>query len=417
MSKLIVEGGYRLFGDIHVQGSKNSALPILAATFLCSTKCVIHNCPRLSDIDAAINILEYLGCIVIRDGNDVEIDASSAYGSEIPDKLMREMRSSIVFLGAIVSKCGAAKISYPGGCELGPRPIDMHLLALGQLGLSIDECHGYLDCKVNGQLRGTEINLAFPSVGTTENIMVAAATAVGTTIIHNAAREPEITDLADFLKCCGAKIIGAGESSIIIEGVKRLHGAEFNVIPDRIVVATYMAAAAITGSEVTLKNILPIHIKPIFPVFNEAGCKLDIKNTELHITSPKRLYRIKQVRTLAYPGFPTDALAPVMAMASVADGTSIFIETIFQNRFKHVDELLRMGAKIKVEGRVSVIEGVPMLFGADVEATDLRGGAALVIAAMAASGSTTINNIFHIDRGYENFEQTLSEIGARIKRV
>ncbi len=406
-----------MYGDISVHGSKNSALPILAATLLCSSKSVLHNCPCLSDIDAAINILEYLGCVITREGNDIEIDARAASGYEIPDKLMREMRSSIVFLGAIASKCGVAKLSYPGGCELGPRPIDMHLQALGQLGLIIDDRYGCLDCKSEGQLKGSEINLPFPSVGATENVMIAASVAMGTTIIHNAAREPEITDLADFLIACGAKIYGAGESSIRIEGVKKLMGAEFRVIPDRIVAATYMAAAAITGSELTITDIVPSHIKPIIPAFMECGCKLNIEKDSLHIKAPEKLNRIKQIRTLAYPGFPTDALAPVMAMTSVADGTSIFIETIFQNRFKQVDELLRMGAKIKVEGRVAVVEGVPKLFGAEVEATDLRGGAAMIVAALSAQGETTINNIHHIDRGYESIEKTLSLAGAKINRV
>ena len=367
MSKIYIEGGRRLEGEIRVHGAKNSALPVLAATLLCRGVSVIHNCPPLLDVGASIRILEHLGCVCTREDSTVVVDSTSLTGFDIPDTLMREMRSSIVFLGAIAARCGAARLSFPGGCELGPRPIDLHLAALRQLGLSIEEDHGLLDCKVEKRLAGAVINLSIPSVGATENILLAAATAKGRTVVHNAAREPEICDLADFLCKAGACIRGAGTSSIEIDGVYDLHGVEHTVIPDR-------------------------------------------------ITAPARLRPVGTVRTMAYPGFPTDAQPPILAMSALADGSSVFVENIFENRFKYVDELARMGAKVKVEGRVAIVEGVQNLSGATVSATDLRGGAALVVAALAAKGVTEIDEIKHIDRGYADLENSLTQVGANIKR-
>jgi UDP-N-acetylglucosamine 1-carboxyvinyltransferase len=416
MSKLIIEGGRRLNGEISVHGAKNSALPILAATLLGTTESVLHNCPDLSDVDASIKILSHLGCKCKREGKSLVIDSRNVENYYIPDALMREMRSSIVFLGAIVARLGRARLSFPGGCELGPRPIDLHLKALKELGLVIEEDHGYLDCKVNGRLKGSKIILAFPSVGATENVMIAAATAEGTTIITNAAREPEISDLADFLNGCGAKISGAGEGIIKIEGVEKLTGTEHKVIADRITAASYMAAAAVTGGTLIVKDIVPAHLDPIIPIFEEAGCEILIKSNEIKIKAPNRLKRINSIRTMPYPGFPTDAQAPIMSMTTVADGTSFFTETIFESRYKHVGELLRLGANIKVEGKVAVVEGVKKLHGAKVEATDLRGAAALVIAGLAADGTTEMTGLFHLDRGYENIEENFTEIGANIKR-
>lgn len=416
MSKLTVEGGRPLYGELPVQGAKNSVLPVLASAILCKTPSVIHNCPQLLDVEASLGILSYLGCDVSRQKNTITINSSGVSRYDIPDHLMREMRSSIVFLGAICAKMGRAHISFPGGCELGPRPIDLHLAALRQLGLIIKEDHGWLDCYVEGRLKGSNIVLNFPSVGATENIMLAAATAKGSTVIVNAAREPEISDLADFLNKCGAKVSGAGESTICIEGVEELNGCEHTVIPDRIVAATLMAAAGVTGGSVTLRNVNPMHLSPVIPLFVETGCKVDVYTDTVTISRPGSLLPVKYVRTMPYPGFPTDAQAPLMAMVTIAQGTSMFTENIFENRYKHASELIRLGAKIKIEGKVAVIEGVKTLYGAPVEATDLRGGAALVVAALAAEGKTEIGGMRHIDRGYENIETALTTLGANIKR-
>lgn len=417
MAKLIIEGPNKLEGEVFVHGAKNSTLPLLAASLLCSTECVLHNCPQLSDVDTSVKILEYLGCRTSRSENDLTIDSSGVCNSDIPDTLMREMRSSIVFLGAIITRAGSAKLSFPGGCELGPRPIDLHLWALRKMGVEIDEDHGCLDCKAARRLNGANIGFSFPSVGATENVMIAASCAKGTTVITNAAREPEICDLADFLNKCGAKINGAGGSTIVIEGVEKLSGCEHQVIPDRIAATTFMAAAAATGSKLLISNINPVHLEPVIPTFEEAGCRLRILGTWLEITSPERLNRVKTIRTMPYPGFPTDAQAPVMAMTAVADGTSVFVENIFENRYKHVGELMRLGANIKVEGRVAVIEGVKQLSGAAVEAADLRGAAALVVAGLAAEGVTEIAGLKHLDRGYEAIENSLTALGAAVKRI
>lgn len=417
VSKLLIEGPSHLEGQIYVHGAKNSTLPLLAASLLCRTETVLHNCPVLSDVTTAIEILRRLGSRVTREGTDLVIDSSHVCHSDIPDGLMREMRSSIVFLGAIVARMGRADLSFPGGCELGPRPIDLHLAALRRMGLSIQEDHGCLKCEVDGVLRGSDIVFSFPSVGATENVMIAASTAKGTTTIRNAAREPEICDLADFLNACGARIQGAGESTIVIEGVPSLSGCEHRTIPDRIAAATFLTAAAATGSTLTVSGINPNHLQPMLPVFEEAGCALSVCGTEITLMPPYRLRPVKSVRTMPYPGFPTDAQAPVMAMTTLADGTSVFVENIFESRYKHAGELLRLGAKIKVEGRVAVVEGVEHLSAAPVEAPDLRGGAALVVAALAAEGKTQISGISHIDRGYEAIEKSLASVGARIMRI
>ena len=417
MSELLIQGPNKLEGEIIIHGAKNSTLPLMAATLLCEGQCVLHNCPNLSDVDTSLKILRHLGCRVERSGNDVVIDPLSANNFDIPDSLMREMRSSIIFLGAIIGCMGKAKLSFPGGCELGPRPIDLHLSALRKMGVVINEDHGCLECSVPDGIHGTCINLSFPSVGATENVIIAGSRAQGTTVIMNAAREPEICDLADFLNSCGAKVRGAGESTVVIEGVKHLYGCEHKVIPDRIAAATYLTAAAITGSTLTVSSVLPDHLAPVLPVFEECGCKIDCMEQKIRIIAPKRLGRVKNIRTMPYPGFPTDAQAPVMAMTTLSNGTSIFVENIFESRYKHVGELLRLGANIKVEGRVAVVEGVRRLSGAPVEAADLRGGAALVVAGLAAQGLTQITGLKHLDRGYESIEKKLSMLGADVKRI
>lgn len=416
MAKLVIDGGRALRGECSVCGAKNAALPILAASVLCEGECVIHNCPDLSDVRAAIAILTHLGCKCSREADTVTVDASGVSSCCISDELMREMRSSIVFLGAIAGRTGCADISFPGGCELGPRPIDLHLDALRRLGVQIDEDHGRLHCRTDG-IRGCVINLAIPSVGATENIMLAASISQGKTVIHNAAREPEIADLANFLNKCGANVRGAGTSNIEIYGVSKLSGCTYTVIPDRIIAATYIAATAITGGDVRLKNIIPMHLYPVSEHFKFAGCELNFTGSNVRVTAPKRLNAVPTVRTLAYPGFPTDAQPPLAAMCCLANGVSVFVETIFENRFRYTGELARMGAKIKVEGRVAVIEGVDALSGAAVSATDLRGGAAMVVAALAARGESVIDDIGHIERGYERIDLALGGLGAQIKKI
>ncbi len=416
MDKLVINGSKRLTGEIEVHGSKNSVLPILAACVLSQGENIIHNCPILSDVDAALKILVELGCKVKREEHTVCVDSSGVNGFEISDSLMREMRSSVIFLGAILGRTGKAVLSTPGGCEIGLRPIDMHISAMEQLGAEVFEEHGRLHFECKNGLHGARVILPFPSVGATENIMIASCVANGTTVITNAAREPEISDLADFLNGCGAKIHGAGDSTIIIDGVKKLTATTHTVIPDRIAASTYLLAGAITHGRVCIKEIIPAHLGALIPILKQAGCDISVSNRWICISSPPRLSRVKTVRTMPYPGFPTDVQAPLTAMLSVADGTSVVVENIFECRYKHVSELIRLGAKINVEGRTAVIEGVPYLTGASVVSPDLRGGFALVIAGLAAKGETVISGVEHIDRGYENPEKLLSALGADVKR-
>ncbi len=417
MSKLQIEGCRNLRGEVTVQGSKNSTLPILAATVLCEDECVIHNCPCLSDVDVSMKILRYLGFSVSRSGHTLVVNTRDMKGDSIPDSLMREMRSSIIFLGAILTRLGRARLTFPGGCELGPRPIDLHLDALSKMGAEILEEHGEIICTAPKGLRGASVALSFPSVGATENIMIAATLAKGTTTITNAAREPEIEDLADFLNKCGACVHCAGEGTVVIEGVSRMHGTSHNVIPDRIVAATLMSACAVTGSEIVLRDVIPSHMGAIIPAFEEAGCDVSVKDGIMKISAPQRLKPLRLVRTTPYPGFPTDAQAPLMAAATVAKGTSVFIETIFESRYKHVGEFLRMGARVKSEGRVAVVEGVKELYGSNLCAQDLRGSAALVVASLTAQGTTVIDTTKYLERGYEDFDVTLTSLGADVKKI
>jgi UDP-N-acetylglucosamine 1-carboxyvinyltransferase len=413
----LIDGGRKLDGTVLVQGSKNSVLPILAATLLIKGESVIHNCPDITDVDAALDILGQLGCAVTRQNRTVTVDASCVNSCRITDALMCRIRSSILFLGPILSRTGRAEFSSPGGCEIGLRPIDLHLSSIRQLGATVTDEYGTVKCSAPNGLKGTRIHLSFPSVGATENILLSSVLASGTTVLSNAAREPEIVDLSNFLIGAGAKISGAGESTVIIQGVGKLHSTEHTVIPDRIVSATYLFAAAVTGGRVVLEGVAPEHLDAVYPVLSETGCRVRTGENRICLSAPDRLKRIKTVRTMPYPGFPTDLQSPVTALASVADGTSVITETIFENRYKYISELNRLGANIRVEGRTAIVEGVKKLHGAAVNATDLRGGFALVIAALAADGETVINNTSHIDRGYESPESYLSSLGANIKRI
>ncbi len=416
MEKLIINGGRELAGEIKVHGAKNSVLPILASTLLIRGVSILHNVPRLTDVDASIKILEYLGAKVKREGDTLIVDAKEIVENRIPEEMMREMRSSIIFLGSLLSRTGEAYLCYPGGCDIGVRPIDLHISSLRRLGAMIYESGNCLCCRRNS-LHGAKIILTFPSVGATENIIITSVLAKGKTTIINAAREPEISDLATFLNSCGAKIFGAGEGTVEIEGVESLHPSSHSIIPDRIVTATYMSAAALNAKELLIKDIRAQHLMPIMPVFMEMGCKLYLDANNLKIVSPKRLKRVRTIKTMPYPGFPTDCQSIVMAALTKARGTTIINESIFESRFKHISELNRFGADISVNDSVAIINGVKNLYGANVFCTDLRGGASLVIAALAAQGRSTIGNIHHISRGYEKIEENFAQIGADIKRI
>ncbi len=416
MSAFVINGGRRLNGSLRVQGSKNSVLPILAATLLVKGKSVIHNCPMLSDTLSTVKILRTLGCKVQRNGDTVTVDSTDAAGYEIPEDLMREMRSSVVFLGAVLGRVGKAEISAPGGCEIGLRPIDLHLYAIKKLGVNIDDSHGRLSCAVPEKLKGAKITFSFPSVGATENAILASVTAEGVTTVVNAAREPEITDLCNFLNSCGAKIKGAGESVITIEGVKALKGSEYSVICDRIAAATFLVAGAVTGGDVELNNTIPAHLNSVLPLLEEAGCDIRVRCKSIRLKAPRKLNRIDKLVTQPFPGFPTDAQAPFTTLATIAKGTTVIVENIFESRLKHIPELVRMGAKIRTESRVAVIDGVDRLYGAEVFSPDLRGGASLVLAGLCAVGTTTVRNISFIDRGYEDLENNLCSLNADIYR-
>lgn len=418
MENLIISGGIRLEGKTRLQGSKNSSLPILAACAAVNGISVIHNCPRITDVDIAVAILERLGCRVSREGGTVTVDSGDINCSTIPEELMSEMRSSIIFLGALLARFGRGSATLPGGCEIGLRPIDMHIAAFRSMGVVIEESGGSMECTAPNGLAPCRISLSFPSVGATENIMLASLAAKGETVITNAAREPEIKDLADFLNECGAKIIGAGQSVIRIYGGRRLTGAEHRVIPDRIVASTYMACAAVTGGRAVVTEVEREHLAPVIPVFELCGCKIDFANGEMSVTAPKRAERIKYLRTMPYPGFPTDSQALVTAVAATARGTSIISERVFDNRFRHVPELIKMGADIRVEDScVAVVEGVPSLHGAKVTASDLRGGSALIAAALGARGESVIDGVRHVLRGCEDVCGNLSRLGADIKVI
>ena len=416
MDKILIQGGIPLHGEVAVSGAKNAALPILAATLLAGGKCEIGHVPGLRDVDTILRLIRHLGGEADYSGaGRIEVDNTHACGCEAPYDLVRTMRASILVLGPLLARHGRARVSLPGGCAIGARPVNLHLKALQELGARINIDHGYIDAQAD-KLIGNRIWFDISTVTGTENLMMAACLAKGETILENAACEPEVTDLAGFLNKMGANIQGAGTDCIVIQGVDSLKGNTYNVIPDRVEAATLMAAGAITGGDVKVKNCLPEHLTTIIAKFKEAGVTV-IQGTDwVEVKSPSRL-TAADVKTAPYPGFPTDMQAQFMAMMAVASGTSVITETVFENRFMHVLELDRMGADIKIEGHCAIVKGIDRLCGAPVMATDLRASASLVLAGLAASGQTLVNRIYHLDRGYENLELKLAGLGADIRRV
>ena len=415
MASFIIEGGKRLEGEVVISGSKNASLPIIAASILSGKKTTLYNVPNIHDTQVTLKILKYLGCKVKKTNGKIEIDTKYIQKNDIPDYLMREMRSTVILAGALIGRFKDASFSYPGGCDIGARPIDLHLKAFKKLGINIDEEYGFIRCSCD-KIKGANIDLDFPSVGATENIMMAAVLAEGTTIIENAAEEPEIVDLANFLNEMGADVKGAGTNTIRIKGVKELKGTEHDVIPDRIEAATYMVAAAMTKGDITVENVLIEHLKPVTAKLIEAGCEVIEMDNSIRVIGPEKLKAV-DVKTLPHPGFPTDVQAQFMAMLTVARGTGVVIETVFENRFMHVAEFNRMGADIKIEGRTAVVKGVDQLYGANVNATDLRAGAALILCGLIAEGETQIGKIYHIQRGYVDIDKKIRSLGGNIEIV
>lgn len=418
MEKLIVKGGNRLVGAVKTSGAKNAVLPIIAASILGTTPSHLDEVPMLEDVHTISEVLKCLGLSVecSPEKNVLDIDSTSITSYEAPYELVRTMRASFLVMGPLLARIGKARISMPGGCAIGARPIDIHLKGFEALGVKIEQGHGYIEASAPEGLKGTSIYFDFPSVGATENIMMAASLAEGTTILENAAEEPEIVDLANYLNKMGAKIRGAGTDTIRIEGVDKLHGADYTIIPDRIEAGTYMIAAAMTGGDVVVENVLPEHQKPLIAKLREAGAVVEEDIDKVRVIGKNPLKAVS-IKTLPYPGFPTDMQAQMMAMMVIAEGRSKVTETVFENRFMHVVELNRMGAQISTEGRSAVIDGPCKLTGCDVRATDLRAGAAMILAGLVAEGTTRIGDLHHIDRGYENIVAKLKNLGADIKRV
>ena len=416
MQYYLVEGGKPLHGSIPISGAKNSVLPILAATLLTGGRTVLHNCPDLRDVRSALEILEHLGCRTRRQGSDILVDSSGASRWDVPHSLMREMRSSVIFLGPILARFGKARLSLPGGCEIGQRPIDLHLHALRTLGAEIREEDGRLHCR-GGHLRGAEIFLRTPSVGATENAMLAACAAEGTTVISNAAREPEIMELQDFLRAMGACVRGAGSATVTVEGRRRLHGCSHRVRPDRIVAATYLCAAAGTGGCVYLRRADYRHLAAVLCALERSGCEICSDSCGIMLKSSGHLRAVPPVRTSPYPGFPTDGQAVMMAALLRSRGSTVFTEDIFTDRYRHVPQMQKLGALIRTQGQTAIVTGTERLHGAAVEATDLRGGAALVAAGLQAQGITRVEQIHHIERGYADIVGDLAGLGACISRT
>ncbi|EMT45995.1 MULTISPECIES: UDP-N-acetylglucosamine 1-carboxyvinyltransferase [Anoxybacillus] len=417
MEKIIVRGGKRLSGTVKVEGAKNAVLPVIAATLLASEgKSVIHDVPELSDVYTISEVLRHLGADVTVGNNNIVVDASGELTIEAPFEYVRKMRASVLVMGPLLARKGRARVALPGGCAIGSRPIDQHLKGFEAMGATVKIGNGFIDAEVNGKLRGAKIYLDFPSVGATENIMMAAVLAEGTTVIENCAKEPEIVDLANFLNAMGAKVRGAGTGTIRIDGVTTLYGAEHAVIPDRIEAGTFMIAAAITGGNVLVQGAVPEHLTSLIAKLEEMGVTIIEEDSGLRVIAPDKLKAV-DVKTMPHPGFPTDMQSQMMALLMKAEGTSMVTETVFENRFMHVEEFRRMNADMKIEGRSVIINGPCNLQGAEVAATDLRAAAALILAGLAAEGYTRVTELKHLDRGYVRFHEKLAALGADIERV
>lgn len=414
--KLIISGGNRLQGTVRINGAKNSALSIMAATLLTKDVCILRNVPRLTDVDIMAAVIRKLGVKVEWKGdNTLYIDSDNFNNCEAPYELVKMMRASILVMGPLLARLKRAKISLPGGCAIGARPVDYHIKGFETLGAQVEVEKGYIEAKVN-KLKGDDIYLDFPSLGATENIMMAACLAEGITKIENAAKDPEVVELGRLLNKMGAKVKGLGTDLIKIEGVKELHGIDYTIIPDRIEAGTYMIAAAITGGDVLIEKADPLLLKPLIVKLEEAGVQIKLKKNLIKVIGSNRVKAV-DIKTLPFPGFPTDMQPQFMALSCVAKGTSVITETVFENRFVHTGDLIRMGADIKVEGHSTIVKGAKKLSAAPVMASDLRGGAALVLAGLVAEGTTELSRIYHLDRGYVKLEEKLTSLGADIKRV
>ena len=416
MKKIKVNGNAHLNGMVKIHGAKNAVLPIMAASILAEDKCEINNCPNLSDVRNTINLIKYLGHNIEFENGNLTVFGNNEFKGVLPDSLIQKMRSSVLFMGALLNKYGYVKATLPGGCELGARPIDLHLKAFEKLGVKISERYGYYECYCN-DIVGDEIYLDFPSVGATENIMILSCKCKGKTVIHNAAKEPEIIDLQNFLNSLGAEIQGSGTDTIEIKGVKSLKGSTYNVMPDRIVTATYLIAAAMTNSEILITETHTDDILSVIDVLSRCGFLLDFDKNTITIKPNKIIKPIDIIRTMPYPGFPTDVQSVITPLLSKAQGTSIICENLFENRFKHIIELNKMGADICIMERNAVIRGVDKLYGANVFASDLRGAAGLIIASLGADGVSVVDGIEFLERGYENFIENLNKMGAKISYV
>ncbi|MFC4736523.1 UDP-N-acetylglucosamine 1-carboxyvinyltransferase [Bacillus daqingensis] len=418
MEKIIVQGGQRLSGSVRIEGAKNAVLPVIAASILASKGTSnIYDVPALADVYTISEVLRNLNADVDYNGtNHIQVNAERDLAVEAPFEYVRKMRASFLVMGPLLAREGHARIALPGGCAIGSRPIDQHLKGFEAMGAEVEIGNGFIEAKVDGRLKGDKVYLDFPSVGATENIMMAASMAEGTTIIENAAEEPEIVCLATYLNAMGAKVRGAGTGTIRIDGVEELHGADHTIIPDRIEAGTYMAAAAITGGNVLVENVLPEHLRPVIAKMTEMGVHIEEEGTGLRVIGPEKLKAV-DIKTMPHPGFPTDMQSQMMAMMLIAEGNSVITETVFENRFMHVEEFRRMNGDIKIEGRTSIVNGPVALQGAEVASTDLRAGAALVLTGLVAEGRTRVTELKHIDRGYVGFTEKLLALGADIERV
>ena len=417
MEKIIVRGGQRLYGTVKVEGAKNAVLPVIAATLLASDgKSVIRDVPTLSDVFTINEVLRNLNAEVVFDNNTVVVDASRELNDEAPFEYVRKMRASVLVMGSLLARNGRARVALPGGCAIGSRPIDQHLKGFEAMGAKVKVGNGFIEAEVDGRLKGAKIYLDFPSVGATENIMMAATLAQGTTIIENVAKEPEIVDLANFLNKMGARVKGAGTGTLRIEGVDVLFGADHAIIPDRIEAGTFMVAAAITGGNVLVQGAVPEHLSSLIAKMEEMGVEIFEEEDGVRVIGPERLKAV-DIKTMPHPGFPTDMQSQMMALLLRADGTSMITETVFENRFMHVEEFRRMNAEIKIEGRSVILNGPSNLQGAEVSATDLRAAAALILTGLVSEGVTRVTELKHLDRGYVNFHGKLAGIGADIERV